>query len=140
MSVANKDLGLLSPVMRQAVQALTASLPLLVTETIRTPERQREMLATGKSKTLKSKHLDGRAVDTMPRGGYSSWTTAQWNQAHDTWERICKGLGLTAEKRIPWDLGHFGIVTIPAVAKAGLGLAGIALVGIVAYRTLGGKG
>jgi hypothetical protein len=32
----------------------------------RTPERQRELVNTGKSKTLNSKHLTGRAVDVAP--------------------------------------------------------------------------
>jgi D-alanyl-D-alanine dipeptidase len=36
---------------------------LLVLEGLRSPERQRELVAQGKSKTLNSRHLTGRAVD-----------------------------------------------------------------------------
>lgn len=35
----------------------------VVTEGLRTLERQKELLATGKSQTLKSRHLTGHAVD-----------------------------------------------------------------------------
>lgn len=37
-----------------------------VLEGIRTPERQRELLAEGKTQTLDSKHLTGRAADVVP--------------------------------------------------------------------------
>lgn len=37
-----------------------------VLEGLRTPERQRELYAAGKSKTLNSKHLLGHAVDLAP--------------------------------------------------------------------------
>jgi len=37
-----------------------------ILEGIRSPERQRELVRTGKSKTLNSKHLKGWAVDVSP--------------------------------------------------------------------------
>ncbi|MCX8962154.1 M15 family peptidase [Erwinia psidii] len=37
-----------------------------VIEGLRTPERQRELKATGKSQTLNSRHLTGHAVDLAP--------------------------------------------------------------------------
>ena len=37
-----------------------------ILEGIRSPERQRELVRTGKSKTLNSKHLKGWAVDVVP--------------------------------------------------------------------------
>ena len=37
-----------------------------VVEGIRTLERQKELVATGKSKTLNSRHLNGHAVDLAP--------------------------------------------------------------------------
>ena len=37
-----------------------------VTEGLRTPERQRQLVAEGKSQTLDSRHLTGHAVDVVP--------------------------------------------------------------------------
>lgn len=37
-----------------------------VTEGLRTPERQRQLVAEGKSQTLDSRHLTGHAVDVLP--------------------------------------------------------------------------
>jgi len=45
-----------------------------VIEGIRPPSRQRQLVEAGASKTLKSKHLTGRAVDLAPViGGRISW-------------------------------------------------------------------
>jgi len=46
-----------------------------VTEGLRTPERQRQLVAEGKSKTLDSRHLTGHAVDVVPLDaqGQVSW-------------------------------------------------------------------
>ena len=44
---------------------LTAA-PFNVAEGVRTIERQRQLLACGKSRTMKSKHLTGEAVDLYP--------------------------------------------------------------------------
>lgn len=41
----------------------SSDLKFIVTEGLRTLERQKQLLADGKSKTLKSKHLTGHAVD-----------------------------------------------------------------------------
>ena len=40
--------------------------PFFVAEGLRTPERQKQLLAEGKSKTLNSRHLTGHAVDLYP--------------------------------------------------------------------------
>ena len=44
-----------------------------IVEGIRTLERQKELVATGKSKTMNSKHLKGHAIDFVPMkdGGIS---------------------------------------------------------------------
>jgi peptidoglycan L-alanyl-D-glutamate endopeptidase CwlK len=46
-----------------------------VTEGLRTPERQRQLVAEGKSQTLNSRHLTGHAVDVVPldSAGDVSW-------------------------------------------------------------------
>lgn len=38
----------------------------IVTEGLRTPKRQRALLAAGATKTLKSRHLTGHAIDVAP--------------------------------------------------------------------------
>ena len=50
------------------------SVPFIVTEGLRTPERQAVLVASGRSRTLRSLNLDGRAVDlcvSLPGGGVS---------------------------------------------------------------------
>ena len=46
-----------------------------VTEGLRTPERQRQLVAEGKSQTMESRHLTGHAVDVAPLddAGNVSW-------------------------------------------------------------------
>lgn len=46
--------------------SLQCDLPFTVIEGLRTPERQRELVAKGASKTLNSRHLTGHAVDLWP--------------------------------------------------------------------------
>ena len=41
-------------------------LPFIVTEGLRTMKRQRELVAAGASKTLRSRHLTGHAIDFAP--------------------------------------------------------------------------
>jgi len=41
-------------------------IPMLITEGLRTLERQKKLVAEGRSKTLNSKHLTGLAVDIIP--------------------------------------------------------------------------
>lgn len=46
----------------------------VVTEGLRTVERQRQLVAAGASKTMKSRHLTGHAVDIAPYvGGAVHW-------------------------------------------------------------------
>ena len=59
-------------VMDRALQS--APFPFIVTEGLRTPQRQCELKRVGASKTLNSRHLTGHAVDVVPyvdidRGG-----------------------------------------------------------------------
>lgn len=59
-------------VVRRAL--LIASDDFKVIEGLRTAARQRELFAAGKSKTMKSRHLSGHAVDLLPlRPGVNAW-------------------------------------------------------------------
>ena len=63
-------------VMRRAIR--TTKIDFVVIEGLRTPERQFQLLASGASRTLKSRHLHGFAVDIAPIGHDKkiSWS---WN-------------------------------------------------------------
>ena len=55
-----------------------------VIEGLRTEERQKELLENGATKTLKSKHLDGRAVDLMAYiNGRASWELNLYDEIAD---------------------------------------------------------
>ena len=61
-------------VVRQA-DAIT-KMPFIITEGLRSEKRQRELFAKGLSKTLKSRHLTGHAVDFAPLlDGEVTWKT-----------------------------------------------------------------
>ncbi|HCU0429608.1 TPA: M15 family metallopeptidase [Serratia marcescens] len=51
-------------VVRQALSL--CPLDFVVIEGLRTPARQRELLSSGKTRTLNSRHLTGHAVDVVP--------------------------------------------------------------------------
>lgn len=64
--------GDLVRVVRRALQI--SDLDFTVLEGLRSPERQKALVASGASKTLKSRHLTGHAVDLAPFiGGKVSW-------------------------------------------------------------------
>lgn len=56
----------LRKVMERALQ--TSPLDFIVIEGLRTQERQRQLVASGASKTMNSRHLTGHAVDLLPIG------------------------------------------------------------------------
>lgn len=59
-------------VVRRAAQM--SDLPFTVLEGLRTQARQKELVAKGASKTMRSRHLTGHAVDIAPLlGGKVSW-------------------------------------------------------------------
>ena len=61
--------------------AAMSNLDFTVLEGVRTLERQRQLVAEGASKTLKSRHLTGHAVDLAPMiGGKISWDWPLYNR------------------------------------------------------------
>ena len=81
MTLSQRDLSRLEGlhvdlvrVVRAAVEAMPPGLSFMVVEGLRTPERQRELVATGASQTLASRHLTGHAIDLAPLvGGGLRW-------------------------------------------------------------------
>ena len=72
-------------------------IPFEITEGLRTKERQRYLVKTGKSRTLNSYHLRGKAMDfvAMP-GGKVSWDLKDYKTiVEKAFKPAAKALGLT---------------------------------------------
>jgi peptidoglycan L-alanyl-D-glutamate endopeptidase CwlK len=72
-------------------------IPFEVTEGLRTKERQRYLVKTGKSRTMNSYHLRGKAMDfvAMP-GGKVSWDLKDYKTiVEKAFKPAAKALGLT---------------------------------------------
>lgn len=77
------DLDKLVPEFREIVLKIieditSQNLPLYVFETLRTKERQQYLFSQGTTKTLKGKHLEGKAVDFVVKDN-GKWT---WDNKH----------------------------------------------------------
>lgn len=117
-----RDINMLCVPMQNLLASLGKSFGFVVVETGRAVERQKMMVATGKSWTQNSRHLmpeDGtgaNASDIMPIGGYDK--PFDYEKAHDLWDKLCKEYHdpdwvVFPEARIPKDMGHFGILRTP---------------------------
>ena len=66
-----------------------------VTEGLRTVERQKELVESGASQTMKSKHIDGKAVDLMAYlGSRGSWELNLYDDIADAMKASAKSLGV----------------------------------------------
>ena len=76
--------------------AQISPIPFQVTEGLRTRERQAYLVKTGKSKTMNSYHLKGKAVDlvAMP-GGDVSWNLADYKTLNVAMQKAAKKAGVT---------------------------------------------
>lgn len=67
----------------------------VVTEGLRTMKRQRELVAAGASKTLKSRHLTGHAIDFAPLvNGEVTWKWPPFHIVADAFKRAGRELGV----------------------------------------------
>lgn len=75
--------------------AKISDMPFQITEGLRTRERQAYLVKTGKSKTMNSYHLRGKAVDVvaMP-GGTVSWNLADYRKINAAVQKAAKSAGL----------------------------------------------
>lgn len=74
-----------------------------VIEGMRTLERQKELLAKGASKTLKSRHLTGHAVDIAPYvGGEIRWDWPLYDKLEKTIKQAAKDCGIEVEWGGDW--------------------------------------
>ncbi len=86
----------------------------IVTEGIRTRERQAELVAKGASTTFSSRHLDGRAVDIAVRiNGKVTWEFSAYREFADTVKAHAKELGIAIQWGGDWrtfkDGPHFQV-------------------------------
>lgn len=90
-----------------------AGIPVLIVDTLRTPEEHAQNLANGTSWIKHSKHLDGLAIDVCPYALYDLHgpDKLQWDGRDPVWQKlgaIGKKLGFVwgGDWKVK-DLGHF---------------------------------
>lgn len=89
-------------------------IPFEITEGLRDKERQRYLVRTGKSRTMNSYHLRGKAVDVvaMPAGKVS-WSLADYRAINTAVQKAAKAAGVTVVWGGSWksivDGPHFQI-------------------------------
>jgi peptidoglycan L-alanyl-D-glutamate endopeptidase CwlK len=76
-----------------------AEIDMMITDGKRTLAEQRAFVAKGVSKTMKSKHLLGRALDFVPIvAGKVTWNPAPFKQLAPAWKQAAKEVGV----KITW--------------------------------------
>jgi peptidoglycan LD-endopeptidase CwlK len=76
-----------------------------VIEGVRTTERQRELVASGASQTMNSKHIDGRAVDLMAYiGNRASWELSLYDDIADAMKIGAQEVGVALRWGCAWHI------------------------------------
>lgn len=85
----------------------TAGVPLVITSSRRTPYEQEQLVLAGRSRTLRSKHLEGKAFDVdvygLSRDSIPRWF---WDVI-GPWAEEQLGLRWGGRFTSLWDPGHF---------------------------------
>ena len=72
--------------------------PFIITEGVRSMERQKELVAKGASKTMNSRHLTGHAIDFVPVvGGQITWKWPAFKPVADAFKKAAQELGIQIE-------------------------------------------
>jgi len=70
---------------------------------LRTVEEQKALVARGASRTMKSKHLEGRAIDfVIYIGGKTNWDLANYEKVAQVFLEVGKELGIELEAGAFW--------------------------------------
>ena len=78
-----------------------------VTEGLRTLETQQKYVAAGKSQTLKSKHLEGKAVDLVAYvDGAVTWELNVYDNIADAMKQAAKELGVSLRWGAAWHINN----------------------------------
>lgn len=95
-------------VVKRAIQLSTVDFG--VTEGLRTIETQKKYVAAGKSQTMKSKHIEGKAVDLVAYvEGTVSWELNLYDNIADAMAKAAKELGVSITWGAAW--------TVPDITK-----------------------
>lgn len=100
-----KNLTGVHPDLVKLMKTAVASSPLdfAVIEGVRTKERQKELYDAGKSLTLMSRHLTGKAVDIMVYvEGKGTWELKYYTQVTNHIKQVAKELGIEIICGIDW--------------------------------------
>lgn len=88
-------------VVKRAIELSTVDFA--VTEGLRTVETQKKYVAAGKSQTMKSKHIDGKAVDLVAYvDGTISWELNLYDNIADAMAKAAKELGVPLKWGAAW--------------------------------------
>lgn len=88
-------------VMRLAIER--TKVDFAITEGLRTKERQAELLAQNKSKTLNSRHITGHAIDFMAIvDGKGTWVWSYYETIANTIKECAKELGVEIDWGGDW--------------------------------------
>ena len=104
-----KELQGIHPDLRKLCDRALAlsSIDFLIVDGLRTIEEQKRHVASGASKTLRSRHLHGFAVDfAAVIGGKIRWEVVYYAPIRDAFRRASKELGVPLGPDISWDPGH----------------------------------
>ena len=78
-----------------------------VTQGLRTLEEQKELVAKGASKTMKSKHLTGNAVDLVAYiGSRVSWEITLYDNIADAMKQAAKEKGVSLRWGAAWQINN----------------------------------
>ena len=90
-------------VVRMAI--LNSKVDFGVIQGLRTIEQQKELVAKGASQTMKSKHLEGRAVDLMAYiNGRGSWELNVYDEVADAMKEAADMLGVKIRWGAAWHI------------------------------------
>lgn len=100
------------------MKAARETIPFEITEGLRTRERQRYLVSTGKSRTMNSYHLRGKAVDVVATPGNKvSWNLADYRAINVAVQKAAKAAGVTVTWGGSWksivDGPHFQLENQP---------------------------
>ena len=92
-------------VVKRAIELTTVDFGVI--EGVRTEERQKELVAKGASKTMKSKHLDGNAVDLMVYvDGRGCWELNLYDEVADAMRQAAIEEGVPIRWGCAWHIDN----------------------------------
>ena len=100
---SEKNLAGVHPDLVKVVRLAAERAVFVVTEGLRTPERQAQLVAAGASKTTKSRHLTGHAVDLAALVGNDvRWDWPLYKKLADVMKQAAKELNIPIEWGGDW--------------------------------------